>query len=223
MNGHLQILIVDDDETLCEWLALWLREHGYGVDTASSGRDALEKIRFKPFAMCFVSLQLTGSMDGRQTMMEIRRLNPDASIVIITAYASVDTAITALKEGAQEYIVKPYHPEEVSLLVSRIVRAKSLQWENAILREKLTHNYDMDGAIGPDGPVLSTENSTLLTQPDNSQPWSFPPDASLQEMEKALIIATIARTHGNLKEAAAILGIDRSTIYNKIRRYDIPR
>ena len=84
---------------------------------------------------------MPGGMDGIETMMQIRRLHPDASIIIITAYATVDTAITAMKEGAQEYIVKPCNPEEISLLVNRIIKVKNLQRENTILRKKLTRQY----------------------------------------------------------------------------------
>jgi DNA-binding NtrC family response regulator len=88
-----------------------------------------------------VDLKMPGGMDGIETMMQIRRRYPEASIIIITAYATVDTAITAMKEGAQEYIVKPCNPEEISLLVSRIVKVKNLQRENSILRKKLSRQY----------------------------------------------------------------------------------
>ena len=109
--------MVDDEEVMCESLAAWLREDGYLVDTASSGREAVEKARQKDYAIYFVDLKMPGGMDGIETMMQVRRLHPEASIIIITAYATVDTAITAMKEGAQEYIVKPCNPEEISLLV----------------------------------------------------------------------------------------------------------
>ena len=141
MKSHWQILVVDDEEVMCESLAAWLREDGYGVDTASSGREAVEKSRLKDYAIYFVDLKMPGGMDGIETMMQIRRLHPDASIIIITAYATVDTAITAMKEGAQEYIVKPCNPEEISLLVNRIIKVKNLQRENTILRKKLTRQY----------------------------------------------------------------------------------
>ena len=80
-------------------------------------------------------------MDGIETMMEIRRIHKDAPVVIVTAYATVDTAITAIKEGALEYIVKPCNPQEISLLVERIIKVKNLQRENAILRQQLQRNY----------------------------------------------------------------------------------
>src|SRR5450432_1863196 len=147
MKTHWQILVVDDEEVMCESLAAWLREDGYGVDTAASGREALEKAQKKDYAIYFVDLKMPGGMDGIETMMQIRRLYPEASIIIITAYATVDTAITAMKEGAQEYIVKPCNPEEISLLVNRIIKVKNLQRENTILRKKLTRQYSFHDVI----------------------------------------------------------------------------
>ena len=147
MKTHWQILVVDDEEVMCESLAAWLREDGYVVDTAPSGRDAVEKARLRDYAIYFVDLKMPGGMDGIETMMQIRRLHPEASIIIITAYATVDTAITAMKEGAQEYIVKPCNPEEISLLVNRIVKVKNLQRENTILRKKLTRQYSVHDVV----------------------------------------------------------------------------
>jgi two-component system response regulator HydG len=131
MRARWHILVVDDEEAMTESLAAWLREDGYSVDTASSGREAVEKARARDYAIYFVDLKMPGGLDGIETMMEIRKLQKDASVIIITAYATVDTAITALKEGAQEYVVKPCHPQEISLLVERIVRVKNLERENA--------------------------------------------------------------------------------------------
>ena len=147
MKTHWQILVVDDEEVMCESLAAWLREDGYVVDTAASGREAVEKARQRDYAIYFVDLKMPGGMDGIETMMQIRRLHPEASIIIITAYATVDTAITAMKEGAQEYIVKPCNPEEISLLVNRIIKVKNLQRENTILRKKLTRQYRVHDVV----------------------------------------------------------------------------
>ncbi|MBE0660441.1 MAG: sigma-54-dependent Fis family transcriptional regulator [Bryobacteraceae bacterium] len=142
MKSRWQILIVDDEEVMAESLAAWLREDGYTVDTAPSGRAAVSHARETDYAIYFVDLKMPGGMDGIETMMEIRRLRPDASVIIITAYATVDTAITAMKEGAQEYIVKPCNPEEISLLVDRIIKVKNLQLENQMLRKRLTGQYE---------------------------------------------------------------------------------
>ena len=155
MKGHWRILVVDDEEVMCESLAAWLREDSYAVDTASSGRQAVEMARQTDYAIYFVDLKMPGGMDGIETMMQIRHLHADASIIIITAYATVDTAITAMKEGAQEYIVKPCNPEEISLLVNRIIKVKNLQRENTILRQKLTRRYRFQDVISKSAPMQS--------------------------------------------------------------------
>jgi DNA-binding NtrC family response regulator len=147
MKTHWNILIVDDEEVMCLSLSAWLREDGYTVDTAMSGAEAVELARLKDYAIYFIDLKMPGGMDGIETMMEVRRLHPDASVIIITAYATVDTAITAMKEGAVEYIVKPCNPEEISLVVQRVIKVKSLQRENAILRKKLTRQYETRDVI----------------------------------------------------------------------------
>ncbi len=173
MNPRWEIMVVDDEEVMRESLADWLKEDGYATETAASGREALEKARKKDFAIYFVDLKMPGGMDGIETMMEIRRLQPEASIIIITAYATVDTAITAMKEGAQEYIVKPCNPAEITLLVGRIIKVKNLQRENAILRKKLTRNYSFHDIISKNSRMheifqlvrdISSMRSTVLIQ-----------------------------------------------------------
>ena len=127
MKKNWPILVVDDEDVMCESMGAWLREDGYHVDTAPDGKKALELAKCMDYAICFVDLKMPGGMDGIETMMEIHRVRPEASIIIITAYATVDTAIQAMKEGAQEYIVKPCNPQEISMLVSRILKLKKLQ------------------------------------------------------------------------------------------------
>jgi len=141
MKKSWPILVVDDEEVMCESMAAWLREDGYRVDTASNGQMALGLAKSADYAICFIDLKMPGGMDGIETMMEIHKTRPEASVIIITAYATVDTAIQAMKEGAQEYIVKPCNPQEISMLVSRILKLKKLQSENAILRKKLNRQY----------------------------------------------------------------------------------
>jgi DNA-binding NtrC family response regulator len=147
MKRRWEILVVDDEAVLRSSLAAWLVKDGYSVDTAASGLEAVNMSRNKDYAIYFIDLRMPGGMDGIEAMMEIRKIHPDASIIIITAYATVDTAISAMKEGAQEYIVKPFNPEEISLLVSRIINVKNLQRENIILRKKLTRQYSFQDII----------------------------------------------------------------------------
>jgi DNA-binding NtrC family response regulator len=173
MRSRWHILVVDDEEAMTESLAAWLREDGYTVDTASSGREAVEKARAREYAIYFVDLKMPGGLDGIETMMEIRKLREEASVIIITAYATVDTAIAAMKEGAQEYVVKPCHPQEISLLVERIIRVKNLQRENAILRRKLSRQYRFHDLVSKSPRMaeifelvreVASQRSTVLVQ-----------------------------------------------------------
>jgi DNA-binding NtrC family response regulator len=173
MRARWHILVVDDEEAMTESLAAWLREDGYTVDTAASGREAIEKARGREYAIYFVDLKMPGGLDGIETMMEIRKLQKDASVIVITAYATVDTAIVAMKEGAQEYVVKPCHPQEISLLVERIIRVKNLERENAILRRKLTRQYRFHDLVSKNPRMaeifelvreVASQRSTVLVQ-----------------------------------------------------------
>jgi len=154
MNAQWNILVVDDEEITCESMAAWLREDGYSVDTASSGREGIEKARVKDYAIYFVDLKMPKGIDGIETMMEIKKIYPDASVVIITAYATVDTAISAMKEGALEYIVKPCNPQEISMLVGRIIKVKNLERENTILRQKLLGQYTFHDIISKNAKMM---------------------------------------------------------------------
>ena len=173
MKKSWRILIVDDEEVMRTSLAAWLAEDGYEVETAASGREAIAMSAEREYAMYFIDLKMPPGIDGIETMMEIHRLRPDAAVVIITAYATVDTAITAMKEGAQEYIVKPCNPEEISLLVKRIIKVKNLQRENTILRKKLTRQYRFQDIISKNPRMqeifelirdISSLRSTVLIQ-----------------------------------------------------------
>ncbi|MFZ2491932.1 MAG: sigma-54 dependent transcriptional regulator [Thermoanaerobaculia bacterium] len=173
MKKHWEILVVDDEPVMRESLAAWLAEDGYDVDTAECGRDAIAKSAERDFAIYFIDLKMPGGIDGIETMMAIRKLHPDASVIIMTAYATVDTAITAMKEGAQEYVVKPCNPEEISLLVGRIIKVKNLQRENLILRKKLAKQYSFQDIISKNAKMneifelikdIASLRSTVLIQ-----------------------------------------------------------
>ncbi len=147
MRKNWKILIVDDEQIMRESMAAWLMEDGYAVDTAASGREAIDMTREENYAICFIDLKMPPGIDGIEAMVEIHKLRPETSAIIITAYATVDTAITAMKEGAREYIVKPCNPQEISILVERIIELKNLERENILLRKKLAKQYSFHDII----------------------------------------------------------------------------
>ncbi|HSM51326.1 MAG TPA: sigma-54 dependent transcriptional regulator [Thermoanaerobaculia bacterium] len=155
MNSRWPILVVDDEEVVTESVAAWLREDGYTVDTASSGAEALAMAHARDYAIFFIDLKMPGELDGLDTLREVRRLQPEASIVVITAYATVETAVAAMKDGAQEYLVKPCHPQEISRLVARSLELRKLQRENLILRKKLSRQYHCHDLISKSPRMLA--------------------------------------------------------------------
>ena len=155
MKNQWQILIVDDEAVMRESLAAWLQEDGYLVDTAASGREGIAKAAEKDYVVYCVDLKMPPGIDGIETMTEIRKLHPDAAVLIITAFATVDTAITAMKEGAVDYLVKPCNPREISVVMERLIRVKTIERENQILRHKLTGQYAFQNIVSRNARMLS--------------------------------------------------------------------
>jgi DNA-binding response OmpR family regulator len=107
-----KILVVDDEDTLRYFLRLHLEEKGYHVSEAADGATALRLIDHNRFDVALIDLQLT-DMNGIEIMRYLRKNEPDTSVIILTAYATVDSAIEALRQGAHDYLTKPYNTEEL--------------------------------------------------------------------------------------------------------------
>lgn len=141
------ILVIDDEAAMRESLSLWLKEEGYHVEAVASGPEAIEKVRKKTWNIALLDLKMP-DMDGLEIQREIKKISPETQIVMITAYPSVDTAIAAMKEGAYDYIIKPFDPDEVSLMVKKIIEHQGLLLENILLRQRLEEKYQFSDIIG---------------------------------------------------------------------------
>jgi two-component system response regulator AtoC len=139
-TASTRILIVDDEEIVRESLTGWLEKDGYTVASAPDGPTTIEKLRHEPWAILLVDMKMPG-MDGLQVLEQARKLQPQATVVIMTAYATVETAVSAMKIGAYDYLVKPFDPEELSLMIQKIVRQDELLRENETLRRALKRDY----------------------------------------------------------------------------------
>jgi len=149
-ENHAQqpaILIVDDEAIVQQSLAEWFRSDGYTVDSAGSAKEALRKVAEHHYDIALVDLKMPGGLDGIEMMRELRKFRPEAAVLIVTAYATVDTAVTAIKDGAQDYLVKPINPQELSLQVERILKMQKLQHENLVLRKRLTERYSFHDIV----------------------------------------------------------------------------
>ena len=113
-----QLLIVDDELHVRESLSHWFAEDGYDVVTADSGKRALALLGRRSFDIVITDIRMPG-MDGLELQRRILEVDPALAIIVITAYASVSTAIQALKEGAYDYLAKPFDPEDLTRVVEK--------------------------------------------------------------------------------------------------------
>jgi len=172
MEQKVSILVVDDEEIVRESLSSWLQEDGYEVVTAENGTRALERLPEKDWTLLLVDLKMPG-MDGLELMEEVHKTHPDMVILIMTAFATVDTAVNAMKQGAYDYLVKPFDPEDLSMSIRKIVEHKKLVQENEFLRKELKKQYRLHDMISKNDEMLgifemvqtiSKSGSTVLIQ-----------------------------------------------------------
>ncbi|HSQ20146.1 MAG TPA: sigma-54 dependent transcriptional regulator [Blastocatellia bacterium] len=135
-ESETRILIVDDETIVRESLGSWFQEEGYSVDVAASAREALEKLTTKDWDIFLLDIRMPG-IDGLELQRKIKESHPDSTIIIMTAYASVETAVEAMKQGAYDYIVKPFDPDDLEHLVRNAIERKQLVSENIQLRSKI--------------------------------------------------------------------------------------
>jgi len=153
MRKKIKILVVDDEDIVRESLRDWLENVGYKVIIAGSGEEALQIIKQKKIKIMLADLVMSG-IDGIELMKEARKIVPTISTVIITAYGSVQTAISAIKKGAHDYIEKPFCPEKVELLIKNLVEHQNLIEENISLRRKIEDRYHFEGIISKSPKML---------------------------------------------------------------------
>ncbi len=153
MRQKLNILIVDDERIVRESLRDWLENVGYKVIIAESGEEALKIIKRRKIKIMLTDLVMPG-MDGIELMKEARKIVPSISTVIITAYGSIQTAIDATREGAHDYVEKPFCPEKVELLIRNMVEHQNLLDENISLRRKVEDRFIFEGIIAKSSKMI---------------------------------------------------------------------
>jgi two-component system, NtrC family, response regulator HydG len=155
------VLIVDDEAVVTDSLSRWLAEDGYQVATASSAAEALRRFAERPWDLVMIDIKMPG-MDGLELQRRLHDIDPSVLLVIMTGYASVDTAVSAMKHGAYDYITKPFDPDDVSKMVARAVEHRRLSRDNARLREQLEMAQPLAEMIG-DSPQMKRLQEQILT------------------------------------------------------------
>jgi two-component system response regulator PilR (NtrC family) len=164
--------VIDDEPIIHEVLSQLLSSEGYEVELSSSGEEALEKHSARFYDITLLDLLMPG-LDGIQVLQGIKKVDPQAVVIIITAYASVESAISAMKMGAYDYIQKPFKHDELLLTIERALEHRKLQDENIRLRGELKRRFGFENIIGRSQPIqkifelitaIAPTRSTILIQ-----------------------------------------------------------
>jgi two-component system response regulator PilR (NtrC family) len=147
MSSKGIIHIIDDEPVIHDVLAQLLTSEGYEVEISASGEEALEKFPSQSFDVILLDLLMPG-MDGIEVLRRIKKTDPLASVIIITAYGSVESAISAMKIGALDYVQKPFKHDDLLLAIEKAVERKRLQDENLRLKDELRKRYGFANIIG---------------------------------------------------------------------------
>jgi DNA-binding NtrC family response regulator len=144
---NARILIVDDEEIIRDSLSFVLTKEGYTVETAENGGMALKKIQTESFDIIITDLEMP-ELKGIELLERVRLLSSQTFVLIITAYASIETAIAALRKGASDYIIKPLEFDDILFRINRLLEHRKLELEIKLLRQELHQTYDFDKIIG---------------------------------------------------------------------------
>jgi len=146
------ILIVDDERSMREFLAIYLRRAGYAVEAADGGAQALATMKNREFDIVITDLRMP-DIGGLEVLAETKKRHPETQVIVVTAFATADTAIAAMKAGAYDYLTKPFKVDEVGLVVERALERRNLQKQNVALRDEIKGRYRLERLIGKSEPM----------------------------------------------------------------------
>lgn len=149
-----RLLIVEDEETLCESLGRVFLREGYGVETAMSAESAIKILETASYDLIITDIILPG-INGIELLKKCREQNPEQIVIIITAFASLETAVEALRAGAYDYVIKPIIHDEIKRVVRNALRERALRIENLLLKKQIEERYDFEKIIGQSSEIKS--------------------------------------------------------------------
>ena len=141
-----RVLIVDDEESFRHMLSVILIKEGYEVEAASTGEEGLQRAAASPFDQILCDIRMP-HMDGLEFLREIKKTGAEASIIMMSAYGTMDTAIEAIKLGAYDYISKPFKPDEIVLTLRKAEEREQLRKENQLLRKEVGKEYSFENIV----------------------------------------------------------------------------
>ncbi|MDD5426343.1 MAG: sigma-54 dependent transcriptional regulator [candidate division Zixibacteria bacterium] len=159
------ILVVDDKDSMRNMLVETLMEEGYRVDAAEDGRKALDLVRNKSYDLILTDLKMP-NLDGLEVLSEIKNLDSESTVIVMTAYGTIEDAVQAMKNGAFDFITKPFDTEHLCFLINRALENRRLKAENSLLREEVLADQGLDNIIGKNAKMI--ELSQLIQKVSKS-------------------------------------------------------
>ncbi len=172
MDDKARLLIVDDELSVRDSLGKWFREEGYEIGVAENANEALSRLAEKRWDVALLDIKMRGT-DGIELQRRLHEIDPELIVIMMTGYASVETAVTALKNGAYDYVSKPLDPDEIAHLVKNALAHRNTEKENVRLRETVAEATRPDELVGQSAAmhkvldaietVAPTEATVLIT------------------------------------------------------------
>ncbi len=144
---NAKIMVIDDEESMCRFMQIMLQKEGYDVTSTVSSKEALEEMKSKDYDLVIADLMMP-EMNGLELLSRAKSIHPDINFIVMTAYASVDSAIEALKKGAFDYITKPFKVDEIKIAIKKSLTQKRITEENVNLKRQLKKEYGLQSLIG---------------------------------------------------------------------------
>ncbi|MCL2669270.1 MAG: sigma-54 dependent transcriptional regulator [Syntrophaceae bacterium] len=195
MEAKKTLLIVDDDTAHRTMLRTLLAGWGYGINEADDGAGAVEAVHRRPFDLVLMDIRML-KVSGLEALSEIKSYNPAIPIILMTAYASVETAVEALKKGAYDYLTKPLDFDELRLVLERAMDHQSLKKENALLRESLGTRFNRQNLIGHSTAMARLLDTASQVAPSEATVLIEGESGTGKEMIAGLLHANSLRREG---------------------------
>jgi DNA-binding NtrC family response regulator len=157
-NDKTAILVVDDEAAVRNSLSSWFQKDGFTTGAAADAVEALKKLAERSWDIILLDIKMP-NIDGMELLQRIRRINPDIVVIMITAYATVDTAVEALKGGAFDYVMKPIDPDDLSRIVRKAVEQRKLVRENLRLRTRVQEFAPEEDLLGKSAKIQKVRDT----------------------------------------------------------------
>ncbi|MCK4695623.1 MAG: sigma-54-dependent Fis family transcriptional regulator, partial [Candidatus Cloacimonetes bacterium] len=167
MDKNINILVIDDDKYIRDACRQILNRNQYNVFEAEDGYKGLELLKKQDFDIIILDLKMPG-IDGMNVLKRIMKDYPDIVVIVITGFATVESAVEAMKIGANDFLPKPFSPDELRVIINRVAEKRKLMLENIYLRDQLDSYIGMDDFIGESEPMIKIKELIRKVGPTDS-------------------------------------------------------